>query len=141
MDGNSHHGASRNLSYTIGSQFVFGLLADIDVASDFGSTTRVHNVLCDLRVANDGRVLLAWRDRRAVASKVLVNCQMLEDSPPWRQSETHTQEALTLTRVANGCENDSMSVYVCSKSDQRESGSRVIHCNSNKNRDGVRRFE
>lgn len=74
MDGHSHHTASRDLGHTFGSQLVLSLLADINVASNLCASTRVHDVLCDLGVTNNGRILLARRDGSAVTSKVLVDC-------------------------------------------------------------------
>lgn len=74
MDGDGHDSACLDRSDAASGQLVFSLLADIDVAVDLGASARVDNVLRNLRVADDGRVLLARRDGGAVASKVLVDC-------------------------------------------------------------------
>ena len=74
VNGDSHDSARFDRSHTASGQLVLGLLADIDVAVDLSASARVDNVLRDLGVADDGRVLLARRDSGAVASKVLVDC-------------------------------------------------------------------
>lgn len=123
MNSNGHDSASRDLSHAFGSQLVLCLLADIDVAGDFCTSTRVHDVLCDLRVTNDGRVLLAWRDSCAVASEVLVNCRCVRMSLNRQCMIVHTQETLALAGVSNSCEDNAMSMDVGSESDERNGGS------------------
>jgi hypothetical protein len=74
MDGNSHNTPLRNRRHAPRSKLILRLLADIDVAGDLGSTARVDDVLGDFSVADDGGVLLAWRDGGTIAGECLVDC-------------------------------------------------------------------
>jgi len=71
--GDFHDGALGDLGHAAGGELVLGLLADVDVAVDFGAPAGVDNVLRDLAVADDGGVLLARRDVGAVARDVGVD--------------------------------------------------------------------
>ena len=94
MDGDSQHGARRHLSHTASCKLVLGLLTDVDVAGNLSSSAGVDNVLRDLRVANDGSILLARRDSSAVAG----NCRI-------------DQETLTLARVSNSGQDGCVRVH------------------------------
>jgi len=54
----------------LGSKGVLRVLANIDVASQLGATALVDDVVGNLLVTDDSRVLLARVDGRAVASNV-----------------------------------------------------------------------
>ena len=96
------HESSCNLA-----ELVLGLLADIDVAVDLGTSASVHDVLLDLRVADDGGVLLARRDGGAVTGQSRVD-----------------EETLALARVTDGLEEDSVGLDVGDESgDKRNGGS------------------
>jgi hypothetical protein len=66
VDGDGHGGAQRHLGHASSSQLGLSLLAHVDVAVDLRSSAAVDDVLRDLIVADDGGIMLAWGDRRAV---------------------------------------------------------------------------
>ena len=59
VDGDLQHRSGRDLGHAIGCQFVLSLLANVDVAVDLSPSAGVDDVLGNLRVANDSRILLA----------------------------------------------------------------------------------
>jgi len=110
VDGDSQHGAARNLGHTASSKLVLGLLADVDVTSDLSPSAGVDDVLLDLRVADDGSILLARRDGCAVASNSRIN-----------------QETLTLTGVSNGSQDSGVRVHGGEESGKRNGRGSEVH--------------
>ena len=107
VDGDLHDRALGDLGDALDSELVLGLLADIDVAVDLSTSASVHDVLLDLRVADDGGVLLARRDGGAVTGQGGVD-----------------EESLALASVADSLEEDSMGLDVGDESgDKRNGGS------------------
>jgi hypothetical protein len=94
VDGDLHDRARRDSSHAASSQLVLGLLTDIDVAIDLGTSTGVDNVLGNLLVTDDGSILLARRDGGAVAGNGGIN-----------------QETLTGTRVTNSGKDGGVRVH------------------------------
>jgi hypothetical protein len=97
MDGYSQHRASGYLGHATSCQLVLSLLTNVDVAGDLGSSTRVNNVLGDLRVADDGGILLAWRDGSAVAGNIRVDYDTSVQNRVEVIVREHTQETLACT--------------------------------------------
>lgn len=73
VDGDCQGGASRDLGHATSGEFVLSLLANVDVTSNFSSSTSIDNILGNLLVANDGGILLARRDCGAVTGKLGVD--------------------------------------------------------------------
>lgn len=80
MDRDSQHGAGRHLSHPTSRQFSLSLLSNVDVAIELGSATGIHDVLRNLRVADDSGILLAWRDGGTVTSNIGIDCRLLARS-------------------------------------------------------------
>jgi hypothetical protein len=74
MDGNSHYRASLNLSDLSSSNSILGVLSNVDVTGQFGSSTFVDNIGIDLSVSNDRGILLAGTDTSAVSGDVWIDC-------------------------------------------------------------------
>jgi hypothetical protein len=90
MNCDSQHGARCNLGHAPSCQLVLGLLPNIDVTVDFGSSARVHNVLRDLGVSDDGCILLARRDCGTIAGYFRVDCRCGEQIEDGVASEHNT---------------------------------------------------
>ena len=65
-DGDSHLRPALNLRDSSGSNGVLRVLSDIDVTRQFRPATLVDDVIRNLRIADDARVLLAWVDSCAI---------------------------------------------------------------------------
>jgi hypothetical protein len=77
VNGDSHHRSRTDGSHATSSQLVLRLLANVNVAVDLGAATGVDNVLRNLRVTDDGGILLARRDGGAVTRNVGVDEETL----------------------------------------------------------------
>ena len=107
VDGDLHDSALGDLGDTLDSELVLSLLADVDVAVDLGTSASVHDVLLDLRVADDGGVLLARRDGGAVTGQGRVD-----------------KETLALASVTDSLEEDSVGLDIGGEGgDKRNGGS------------------
>jgi hypothetical protein len=74
VDCDREFGPCLDLSDLAGGKCVFCILADVDVASELCSTALVDDIGRDLGVPDDGGVLLAGTDRRAVSCNILIDC-------------------------------------------------------------------
>ena len=110
VDGNSQAGALGNSRDGLSGDGLLGLAANVDVAVDLGAAARVHDVLLDLAVADDGGVLLAGGDTRAVAGEGVIDL-----------------EALALARVADGGLDDTVGVDGGKEGGERQDGGLVTH--------------
>lgn len=73
MHGDGELASLGNLGDLSAGDGVLGVLANIDVASEFSTTTLVDDVCLDLSFSDDGCVLLAGADAGAVAGKCSVD--------------------------------------------------------------------
>lgn len=73
MDRDRHLPAGRDLSNSIGSEGVLGVLSNVDVAAKLGTSTLVDNVGGDLGITDQGGVLLAGADAGAVSCEVTLD--------------------------------------------------------------------
>lgn len=73
VDGHRNLASSFNLGDLISSQGVLGVLSNVDVSSKLGTAALVHNVGFDFSIANDGGILLARVDGRAVSGNARVD--------------------------------------------------------------------
>jgi hypothetical protein len=80
VDCYSHFRAGLDHSDSISSECILGVLSDVDVSAEFGASTFVDDVGCDLRVADDGCVLLTWTDSGAVPCNSIVHYLGLDTS-------------------------------------------------------------
>jgi hypothetical protein len=122
MDGDSQHGATRNLSHTTSCKLVLGLFANVDVAGNLCSSACVDDVGRDFRVTDDGSILLARGDSGAVASNSRVD-----------------QETLTLARVSNSGQDSCVRVHGGEKSGKRNGRSSEVHDDWSLNKVGAQR--
>lgn len=67
MNGNRHQCASLDFGNSSRSQGILGVLPNIDISCQFCPTTLVDDVRSNLGISNDGGVLLARTDTRAVS--------------------------------------------------------------------------
>lgn len=66
--------ASLDLSNSICSESILGVLSDVDVAAQLRSAALIDNVCRDLCVTDQGGILLAGADAGAVPCKLSVDC-------------------------------------------------------------------
>lgn len=66
MHGDRYGPARLHLSDLLGRQGVLRVLANVDVTLQLGSSALIDDVCCDLRVTDQGSILLAWADGSAV---------------------------------------------------------------------------
>ena len=110
MDGDCDHGAGLDLGHATGCELVLSLLANVNVTGQLSPAAAIDNVLLDLRITDDGSILLARRNGGAVASKSRVN-----------------QEALARALVTNRREDGGVGVNSGEECGKRKGSSRVTH--------------
>lgn len=73
VDRDGHLPTGRDLGNSIGGEGVLGVLPNVDVSAKLGTSTLVYDVGGDLGITNDGGILLAGADARAVPCKVALH--------------------------------------------------------------------
>ena len=77
VDRDVHRHALLDRRNALGGQLILGLFSNVDVACQLGSATAIDNVLFDLRISDDGAILLARGNVGAVPCKRAVDCIQL----------------------------------------------------------------
>ena len=95
VDGDCDGGSCLDLGDSSGSNHIFGVLSDIDVTSQLSTSTLVDDVGADFCLSDDGAVLLARVDGRAIPGKGQVN---LETNTLRRTSNTLSSDNGTVSR-------------------------------------------
>lgn len=73
VDRDGHLSTGRDLGNSIGGKGVLGVLSNVDVSAKLGTSTLVYDVRGDLGITDDGGILLAGADARAVPRKVALD--------------------------------------------------------------------
>jgi hypothetical protein len=117
MDSNSHDCAGLNLGDLASSDSILGVLSNIDVAGQFGSSTLIDDVCVDFRVSDNSRILLTRTDTSAVPSDFWVDYSSLILRIIYYMITKHTLKTNTSWRtLLTLCsENYTMATDNCSK--------------------------
>lgn len=73
VDRDSHLSTGRDLGNSIGGEGVLGVLPNVDVSAKLSTSTLVYDVRGDLGITDDGGILLAGADARAVPCKIALD--------------------------------------------------------------------